>query len=537
MISQKNNPLKILRSLLSIFRPLKLALKLIICGMLFLLPNLVSAHGFAERYDLPVPLTLYLIGAGLTVALSFVVVSIFIGKKSEIDGYWRFNLMTTAFGRFLANRWIIRALQFLSISFLFITIISGFIGSQDPFENIAPTAVWVIWWVGFAYICGLIGNLWSVVNPWSGFYQLIEKSFTRLFPSKRFGIFLAWPKYLDRWPAVLLFVWFIWAELIWPQSDTPKSLAQAAVTYSIITWTGMFLFGRVCWLKNAEAFNLVFGFLARFSPMEFVPTDPSLVPINQNLASSDQNNKAKDTIKFEWNLRPWAVGLLGGNILSTASMVFVLIMLSSVTFDGFLATPLWASLSEWMIYSEIMRPLIIALQDIIGNAIAAVATISLFTFLVLFQLCYLLFSALMFWIVPRVDRIELSIMKIAKLFVLSLIPIALAYHLAHYLSYLAIVGQNIIPLASDPFGIGWDLFGTRLYMVDISVVNARLIWYVSVVAIVIGHILAVWLAHITAIRIFNNKRAALLSQIPMLVLMVAYTLLSLWILAQPVVES
>ena len=178
--------------------------------------------------------------------------------------------------------------------FLFITIIGGFIGSQDPFDNIAPTAIWVIWWVGFAYICGLIGNLWAVVNPWSSFYQLLEKSFTYLLPSKRFGIFLSWPKYLDRWPAVLFFAWFIWAELIWPQSDTPKSLAQAALTYSLITWTGMFLFGRACWLKNAEAFNLVFGFLARFAPMEFVSSKLNLIRSDQN-KNSQENNKTSKT--------------------------------------------------------------------------------------------------------------------------------------------------------------------------------------------------------------------------------------------------
>ncbi len=120
---------------------------------------------------------------------------------------------------------------------------------------------------------------------------------------------------------------------------------------------------------------------------------------------------------------------------------------------------------------------------------------------------------------------------------LSLVPIALAYHLAHYLSCLVLVGQYIIPLSSDPFGMGWDLFGTSLYMADIGIVNARMVWFTSVIAIVTGRIIAVWLAHVMALRTFKNNRAALLSQIPMLLLMVGYTMLSLWILAQPVVET
>jgi len=110
-----------------------------------------------------------------------------------------------------------------------------------------------------------------------------------------------------------------------------------------------------------------------------------------------------------------------------------------------------------------------------------------------------------------------------------------AYHLAHYCSMLAIAGQFIIPLASDPFGYGWDLFGTMLYRIDIGLVDARFIWYLSVAAIVTGHIIAVWISHATAYAVFDADTARR-SQYPMLLLMVAYTMLSLWILAQPIVE-
>jgi hypothetical protein len=127
--------------------------------------------------------------------------------------------------------------------------------------------------------------------------------------------------------------------------------------------------------------------------------------------------------------------------------------------------------------------------------------------------------------------------NLSGLFVLSLIPIAIAYHLSHYFSLFAIAGQFIIPLTSDPFGYGWDLFGTMLYRIDIGVVDAKSIWYLSVIAIVTGHVLAVWVGHVTASSVFRDSRAAGRSQYPMLVLMVGYTMLSLWILAQPIVEA
>jgi hypothetical protein len=119
--------------------------------------------------------------------------------------------------------------------------------------------------------------------------------------------------------------------------------------------------------------------------------------------------------------------------------------------------------------------------------------------------------------------------------VLSLVPIAIAYHLAHYLSYLLLAGQLIIPISSDPFAIGWNLFGTLNYRIDISVIDAGKVWYLAVCAIVVGHITAVCIAHVTALQREPETRAAIISQLPMLVLMIGYTMISLWILSQPIV--
>ena len=122
-------------------------------------------------------------------------------------------------------------------------------------------------------------------------------------------------------------------------------------------------------------------------------------------------------------------------------------------------------------------------------------------------------------------------------FVPALVPIALAYHLAHNLAFLLLGLQYLVPILSDPFGAGWDLFGTKLYIVDISVVNAQMLWFVAIGAIVIGHVIAVILAHVIALRLFTGRLSALRSQAPMIVLMVAYTMTSLWTLAQPITNA
>jgi len=224
-------------------------------------------------------------------------------------------------------------------------------------------------------------------------------------------------------------------------------------------------------------------------------------------------------VQRELNLRPFAVGLLKNESTPVSMMAFVVLLLSTVTFDGFTATPVWAD-----IFSSLI--------SVFPSATAA-GTLGLVAFPVVFIGVYLGISALM----GAASGHRLPVADMARAFVYSLIPIALAYHLAHFFSFLLIQGQLVIPLASDPFGFGWDLFGTADYTVKIAIVNARFAWLTAVGAIVLGHIVAVYLAHVIAHRTLSEHKLALRSQYPMLALMVGYTMVSLWILAQPIVET
>ena len=129
----------------------------------------------------------------------------------------------------------------------------------------------------------------------------------------------------------------------------------------------------------------------------------------------------------------------------------------------------------------------------------------------------------------------LGALPIARTFAYSLLPIALAYNIAHFITLLLIQGQLVAPLASDPFGFGWNLLGTADYKIQIGIINAWFLWYLSIGLIVAGHILAVYLSHLVSIRNFESRARALDSQYPMLALMVIYTVVSLWIIAQPIV--
>ena len=205
-------------------------------------------------------------------------------------------------------------------------------------------------------------------------------------------------------------------------------------------------------------------------------------------------------------------------------------MLATVTFDGFLETPLHQALATAVQESRALSRLLFRLSDYGIDEQAAISTVALLAFPVLFLAAYSLACWAMVAITGR-----RTVMDAACAFVLTLVPIAVAYHLSHYFSLLVTAGQFIIPLASDPFGYGWNLFGTARYKVDLAIASPYVFWYGAVTLVVVGHVIAVYLAHSVALREFGSRKLALASQVPMLALMVAYTMLSLWILAQPIV--
>ncbi len=463
-----------------------------------------QAHGFGARYDLPIPLSLYLTGAGLTVALSFAMLALFMRSAPASDAYWRFNLTRTAFGRVLGAPAVLLAIRALAVALFLLVVAAGFFGIQSPLKNIAPVMVWAIWWVGMAYISALLGDLWALVNPLETLFAWAEALSARIRPRCKLSLGLHYPDALGVWPAVVLFLAFVWMELVWERSDSPRHLASAMLAYSALTWLGMWLFGREEWLWHGEVFTLVFGLLARFAPTE--------------VRDSGAGGR-------ELNLRPYGVGLLSREPVSDSILVLVLAMLAAVCFDGFTETPLWAGIVEY--YAPPAR--------IPGNdddaARASVQTAGLIAAPLLFVAVYLVFCRL----ITGAGDGRVPATRIAGLFVLTLVPIAIAYHLAHYLSFLAMAGQYLIPLASDPFGFGWNLFGTKNYFVRIGLVDARAVWYLSTGAIVMGHIVAVYLAHCVALKLYSDRQLALRSQWPMLALMVCYTMTSLWIIAQPIV--
>jgi hypothetical protein len=474
-----------------------------------------QAHAFGVRYDLPLPLWLYLAGAAGAVALSFVIMAVVFRDAPTHVRRLRIDLLRFGPMRILAHPVVTGVLQAISVGLFFLILATGFFGTNDTLGNFAPTFVWIIWWVGFAYVAALVGNLWPVVNPWSIVFAGLEQLAGLFGKQDWLNWGLACPRWLGVWPAVVLFAVFAWLELIYGRAKLPEDLATLILAYSALTWIGMAAFGREQWLARGEAFSLAFGVFGRFAPI------------------GGPDRQSPDRPPHSLYLRPYASDLIVDQPCHVSMTVFVLLLLSTVTFDGFKETPVWTELMQWGALEPALYPVRLAVNDFGFDFLAVLSTIMLLLFPLGFFVVYMAFSDF----AKAASGSERPLLDIAGLFVLSLVPIAVAYHLTHYLAYLLISGQLIIPLVSDPFGFGWNLFGTAGYKTDIGVIGARFVWYTAVVTIVAGHVLAVGVAHFVALKTFDTARAALRSQYPVLVLMIGYTVMSLWILSQPIVEA
>src|SRR5690242_8232307 len=222
------------------------------------------AHGFGQRYDLPLPLTLWIVGAACTIVLSFLIISIAVRANPSVEASRQSNTLRWRIDNGVTNQTIRLIAQLVAVAALVLVVAAGIIGDQTPTRNLAPTAIWIAWWVGFSYLSAFVGNVWSIVNPWAAIFDWCERILSKRQAPRTAKV--NWPDSVGVWPGIALFMVFAWLELIWEGRSIPRQLAWFAIGFSVLTWTGMFIFGRRTWLAHADPFALAFGTLSKFGP-------------------------------------------------------------------------------------------------------------------------------------------------------------------------------------------------------------------------------------------------------------------------------
>ena len=468
-----------------------------------------AAHGVGGRTDLPIPAWQLAWAASFAVAASFVALGMF----------WETpRLRSAAAGRALSEplqracrvqSTIVRAVGLFGLGVL---IYAGLAGNTNPSVNIVPVAVYIIFWVGLQVVSVLVGDVWSHMNPFQALADGSARLSARLrsrppeaersdgSSGREISVNSArpWPERPvsaanksgyhnadpdrgsgNQWWAVAAVFGFVWIELAFHDNTNIRVLGIYLVAYTVAMQVGAAVFGRG-WLRDAEGFGVLFTKLSAMAPLY----------------------RAGGALR----LRAPLAGLATEPI-KRGSVAFILVILGSTTFDGFTRSSIWIDVAA----------------ERTGWELTAVNTVGMVFIIFAVAVLYRAAIAAMAAVTGDTER------ELSEVFAPSLLPIAAAYTVAHYFSYLLLEGQWIIAHLSDPFGRGWDLFGTASYLVDFTLISTDAIAWVQTAAIAAGHVLAVAVAHDRAVERWP-RRLAVRSQYPMLAAMICYTIIGLLLL-------
>jgi hypothetical protein len=442
---------------------------------LLAVPASASAHQLVGRYESPLPLVVYLGAAAFAVALSFALVLARPVAPTEELAMPTRTLVVPAW-----LRGLLRLAGLVAWLLVVGQAIAGGSGAADP----ASLVLWVYGWVGLAIVSALVGPAWRWIDPFSTLHDAGAWILHRLGVSG--WQTTPYPRRYRRWPAVTGLAVFIWLELAVPAARSGATLGLVLLVYTAITLLLMALHGRDAWRANGEVFSVWFGLLGRMAPLAIV---------------DGREDGALAVRRVGAGLRhaEWSVDRL----------VLVGLAIGSVIFDGLSQTQPW--------------------YDAFGQQAFAGLTGQLVVFLAIIVVAVLVTG---------------RFVGIGALGA-GLVPVAAGYVVAHYLTYLVVDGQRIVLVVSDPFALGWNLVGTAGFEPQGDWLPPALVWLAQVVAVVGGHVIGAVAGHDVAVRealAEGGDEATAVGrarrrQVPLAVLMVCLTTLTLWSLGQNLVEN
>ena len=465
----------------------------------------VSAHPFAPSYNLPVPFWLYAAGSGAALLLSFLAIAL-LARPRRIEPRPR-DVSAHPLARLLFGPTALALMKIASLLGLLLCIATGLLGTRNAYFNFNMTFFWIVFAIGFTYVCALVGGLYEHLNPWKQLVHALAAARGSDFSGR-----LRDPARRGCAPALVLYLGFIAMELF--VRVGPLVLAQVLLGYTVLNLVGAWWVGTREWFARWEFFGVFFGLVSKMAPLQ--------------IGAPDERARVRVQAPF--------AGLLMSRAGSMAEVLFVLFMLSSTAFDGLHATQVWAR-AFWEDFAALLAPWIgdniVHTYPLLRRVYVGYEVAGLLLLPFLYLAAYLACLAAM----KRIARSSLSLRELACRFAYSLLPIAIVYHFTHYYTLVITQGLMILRLASDPFGIGWNLFGTALWLHRPVLPDMDGVWHTQVGMIVLGHVASVVIAHLEALRLFGNACTATLSQLPMLALMLGFTVFGLWILALPITAT
>lgn len=456
-------------------------------------PAIVAAHQLTGRFTSPIPLGAYLLGAALAVAASFAIVVLGPGAA----------LAPATSGAAPGER-VIRVPAVLRhvlvaaglLAWIWIVVRAVVLDGASA-GDVASLFLWTYGWVGLALVSALIGPAWTWLDPFSTLHRL------GAWALRRVGLSGAppapYPGWLGRWPAVLGLAVFIWLELAVPATAGGRALGIVLLGYTVVTLAAMAQFGRDAWRRNGEVFSVWFDLVGRLAPLARLRTEQREPEPGQHEPGRPEGLRA----------RSFGAGLLEPGT-DLASLVLVALSVGGILFDG---------LSQTQIFFDLFGVPTIPEQTLLLAAwLGLVAGLTI--------------------VVGQIVGI--------RALVAGLIPISIGYLIAHYLTFILFDGQRILLALTDPLGQGWDLLGIGDFEPVTGWLPGAVAWSIQLVAVVGGHVVGAWAGHRAAILEATGPyvtlsgagiRSVRWRQVPLALLMVGLTALTLWSLGQAVVAD
>ena len=444
-----------------------------------------NAHASEQGLVLLLPTNAYA-AAGTLVVIASIVLVICVPKRFHIKMFVNasLNVKIPSF-----DMSIVSSVMASVVFFLLVYI--GFWGPTDPQNNLLPLTIWTVWWIGLFVVQGAIMDLWRWVNPWTGFVHLMELGKVPI---------IRLPKKWEAWPALVVFMFFQFFMLADISPNDPQRLATVVLSYWVFTAIGISVCGQQSWLQQVECFTVMFNLISKLRPIHLDKT-------------------------IEIGLPGWKV--LRQLRLDLSRAVFCLLILAAGSFDGLHETFWWLA-----------RIGINPLEFPGRSAVVWTTTLGLVAAILALLIVY---SAAI-WIglravKERKDADDVTFVNAFTFFSVTLLPIAVGYHFAHYVVTFMVQIKYVVSTVSDPLAFGWNLFGLGAVKVTTGFLNipetVKTIWLTQASIVVFSHVLSVLMSHRVAARLCTDNKSIALIQIGLAILMIAYTVFGLWLLASP----
>lgn len=487
---------QILAKIIYRWRQSVVAMLIILVASLLMPIKLSFAHASGQSFVMLLPTDFYTLGGVFVVALTIVLLALV--PVTGTSGLHH----SLALCRIKRRRGVAKSIHFLAFITFFWLLSSGWYGTTDPLKNLLTLGFWTVFWMALVMVEGLFFGVWRWLNPWVFAYHLSRRIIETLIGRQKV---MPWPQRLSYWPGVLLLFGFAAFTLADPAPTDPSRLASIIFCYWLITLIGMVVFGFRTWSRHAELFSMI---MLSFGALRMISICAGQLRLGMP----------------GWRvMRNRQVGVVKPHL---SAAFFLLMLLGVGSFDGFNETFVWLS---WINVNPLDFP---------GRSAIIVPTLSGIVFA---NLILILIFGVLIWLgmmaASDSPQYRLSLTRLISLYAASLLPIALAYHVAHYLPSLLVEIQYVGLAIDGMFGKNVHILGLQDFHVTDGFFKhldwVRMIWLTQAGIVVAGHVISVLMAHHLAAGRYSNRFETLVSQLPVALFMIGYTWLGLWLLAAP----